>query len=331
MRIFVPVWVDDITFASKSQSSIDACIKELKEMFDLRDLGATTYLLGIEIRRDWKNHSISLSQRQYILNILERFNMTDCHPVSTPMDPGLHLDKTMGSKSPEDIAAMKEIPYLSAVGALMYLAVSTRPDIAYATGVLARFSSNPGLAHWKAVKHLLRYVKGTMDVKLTYSPSSYGELFTSYSDADHGGCKDSGRSTSGYLLKVGTGAVSWRSKLQPIVALSTTEAEYVAAVEAGKEMLWMRNILVEFGYDFSGPSKLQMDNQSAITVAKNPEHHGRMKHLDLRYYWLREKVESGLISPDYVGTAEMPADILTKALPRQKVVVCRQMMGLQEM
>jgi len=330
VRIFVPVWVDDITFASKSQSSINSCIQELGKQFDLRNLGPTTYLLGIEIKRDRANYTISLSQKQYILDVLERYKMSDCHPVSTPIDPGLRLEKDTSASTPEDMAAMKEIPYLSAVGALMYLAVSTRPDIAYACGVLARFSSNPGPAHWKAVKHLMRYVKGTVDVKLTYGPSSSGELFTSFSDADFGGCKKSGKSTSGYLIKVGTGAVSWRSKLQPIVALSTTEAEYIAAVEAGKEMIWMHNILSEFGYKPSLPSKLRVDNQSAMNVAKNPEHHGRMKHLDLRFHWLREKVEAGLISLSYIPTAEMPADILTKGLPRAQVEMCRHLMGLQE-
>jgi hypothetical protein len=223
---------------------------------------------------------------------------------------------------------MQQVPYLSAVGALMYLAVTTHPDIAYAVGVLARFSSNPGVAHWKAAKHLFRYLKGTIDLKLTYSPDSSGELFTTFSDADHGGCRDSGRSTGGYLVKFGTGAISWRSKLQPFVALSTTEVEYIAAVEAGKEILWMHNMLKEFGYQLTSLSVLQIYNQSCISVAKNPEHHGRMKHLDLRFYWLRDTVESGQIIPQYIPTAEMAADILTKALPRQKVEVCRKLMGL---
>jgi hypothetical protein len=223
---------------------------------------------------------------------------------------------------------MQQVPYLSAVGALMYLAVTTCPDIAYAVGVLARFSSNPGVAHWKAVKHLFRYLKGTIDLKLTYSPDSSSELFTTFSDADHGGCKDSGRSTGGYLVKFGSGAVSWHSKLQSVVALSTTEAEFIAAVEAGKEILWMWNILKEFDYQVTLPSTLWIDNQSCISVAKNLEHHGCMKHLDLQFYWLKDAVQSGQISPQYIPTAEMPADILTKALPCQKVETCKGLMGL---
>jgi hypothetical protein len=176
----------------------------------------------------------------------------------------------------------------------------------------------------------MRYVKGTIDLKLVYRPDSSGQLFTSFSDADHGGSKDTGKSTGGYLIKVGTGAISWRSKLQPLVALSTTEAEYIAAVEAGKEIFWLRNLLSELGYEFAGPSPLSMDNQSAISVAKNPEHHGRMKHLDLCWYWLRDAVENGIISPTFIPTAEMVADLLTKPLPRVKVEYCRGLMGLEK-
>ena len=150
-----------------------------------------------------------------------------------------------------------------------------------------------------------------------------------YSDADHGGNKDNGRSTGGYLVRVGSGAVSWSSKQQPIVTLSTTEAEYVAAVEAGKEIFWMRNILSEMGSPVDAPSTLYVDNRSALSVAKNPEHHGRMKHLDLRFYWLRDAVEAGKISPVHLRTDEMPADLLTKALPRAKVELFRRMMGLE--
>ncbi|KAJ3014167.1 hypothetical protein NUW54_g1378 [Trametes sanguinea] len=170
---------------------------------------------------------------------------------------------------------------------LFYLAVATRPDIAHTVGNLARFSKSPGMAHWKAVKHLFRYIKGTLGYKLTYSPSSSDKLFTLYTNADHAGCPDTGRSTSGFVIKMGTGAISWSSRLQSIVALSTTEAEFVAAVSAGQEVLWLRNLLTEW-FDVS--------NLSALSVAKNPEHRGRMKHLDLRFYWLRDEVAKALLN-----------------------------------
>jgi len=189
--------------------------------------------------------------------------------------------------------------------------------------------SNPGIAHWHAVKHLLRYLKGTADYSITYAPDpSSSELFSRYSDADHSGCKDTGRSTGGYLVKIGTGAVSWSLKLQSIVALSTTEAEYIAAISAGKEIRWMRNLLYEMGFTASGPSVLRVDNQSAISVAKHPEHHGRMKQLDLRWYWLRDVVHKEIIASVFVPTNDQPADILTKALTRPKVELFCGMLGL---
>ena len=168
-----------------------------------------------------------------------------------------------------------------------------------------------------------------MDYSLTYaSDSTCSELFLTYSDADHGGCKDTGRSTGGYILKMGTGAVSWSSKLQGVVALSTTEAEYIAAVQGGKEIKWLRNLLLEIGLPCPGPFTLLLDNQSAISVAKNPEHHGRMKQLDLSFYWLRDAVQNWIITPDFVPTDEQAADLLTKALPKAKVIHFCKMLGL---
>jgi len=138
----------------------------------------------------------------------------------------------------------------------MYLALTTRPDIAYTARVLARFNSNPGLAHWQAVKHVLHYLRGTSDHKLTYRPSDAPEPFITYSDADHRGNPDNGRSTGGYVVEIGTGAVSWSSKLQTLVALSTIEAEYISAVEARKEIIWLHQFLGELGYKIPGPSVL---------------------------------------------------------------------------
>ena len=185
------------------------------------------------------------------------------------------------------------------------------------------------MAHWKAVKQLFRYLKGTLDLKLTYSPDPNNtELFTTYTDADHGGNPDSGRSTSGYVVKMGTGAISWSSHLQSLVALSTTEAEYIAATTAGQEILWLRNLFTQLGYTFTMPSTLLIDNNSALSVAKNPEHHGRMKHLDLRFYWLRDEVQKGTIKLTHIRTDEQPADVLTKALQRVKMLSCVKRLGL---
>jgi hypothetical protein len=331
-RIIVPVFVDDMTIAAKGREAIQQVIKELKTHFKLRDLGETTYLLGVAINRIRKECSITLSQRQFTLNILERANMLDCNPVSTPLDPHVVLSSSDSPSTDEEKHEMKSIPYINILGAVAYLAIATRPDIAYAVSVLSRFSKNPGKAHWAALKRLLRYLKGTLEVVLRYAPdasSDESELFTSYCDADHGGNPDNGRSTSGFIIKMGTGAISWMSRLQPFVTLSTTEAEYVAAVSAGQEILWLRHLFTELGFQFKSPSTLYIDNQSAISVAKNPDHHGRVKHLDLKFYWLRDEVEKGIIRVKHVPTDVNPADILTKALSRPKTLDMLSLLGLQ--
>ncbi|KAL0960995.1 hypothetical protein HGRIS_014931 [Hohenbuehelia grisea] len=330
-RIIVPVFVDDMTIAAKNVDDARRIVEQLKLHFKLRDLGPTSFLLGVQIERDRENRKLSLSQRQYTLDILERASLSDCNTVTTPMDPNIKLSSTMSPSTPAEWEEMRGVPYINILGAVAYLAIATRPDIAYAVGVLARFSKNPGVQHWKALKHLLRYLRGTVDYKLTYAPSdsSNGELFTSYCDADHGGNPDNGRSTSGFIIKMGTGAISWASRLQPFVTLSTTEAEYVSAVSCAQEILWLRNLFMEFGYPITEPSTLHIDNQSAVSVAKNPDHHGRVKHLDLRFYWLRDEVAKGRIAVQHIPGVEMPADILTKALGKEKVLDMVNRLGLR--
>ncbi|KAF5385137.1 hypothetical protein D9615_001088 [Tricholomella constricta] len=246
---------------------------------------------------------------------------------------GLKLSKAQCATSPADIEYMRSVPYIQATGALLYLAMCTRPDIAYTVGVLCRFNTNPGPAHWKAVKHLLRYIRGTLDYRIEYSATAAalaptGSLFQAFSDADHGGNIDNGRSTTGTLLLVAGGAVSWFSRLQSVVALSTTEAEFVAASETGRELCWLRNFLADIGAPQKGPSHMNMDNQSAISVTKHPEHMGRLKHLDRHWFWLRQAVEDGKVAPSFIPTSEMTADILTKSLPRDTVNKFRRRMGL---
>jgi hypothetical protein len=307
VKVIVPVFVDDITLASKSKGKIAEVKGLLAQRFKLRDLEPTLFLLGVQIDCERSACTLHLSQRQYTLDLLDRFGFADCSPVSTLLDPGSRLDMSQCPQTPEDGKFMRDKPYVSAVGALMYLAIATRPDITHAVGVLCRFMSKPGPAHWKAAKHLFRYLRGSVDYHLTYAPDpSSLQLFTTYSDPDHGGNPDNGCSTSAYVVKMGTGAVSWMSRLQSIVALLTTEAEFISAISAGQEIVWMRSFLGEHGYSFNAPSLLLVDNQSAIQVARNPEHHGCMNHLDLRFFWLRDMVNSGVIAVRYTPPRTWP-------------------------
>ncbi|KAG8949046.1 hypothetical protein FRC04_009120 [Tulasnella sp. 424] len=334
VRVILPVFVDDVTITSKSTEKTNWVKEELAKHFKVRDLGPTSYLLGIKVEYDKSQRRLQLSQTQYIIDMLNRFGMTDCSGVTTPMDPGAQLSKEQSPKSDEEKEYMTKVPYINAVGALMYLAVATRPDIAYTVAKLAQFNSCPGEAHWKAVKHLLRYLQETKDLKLTYQPSANGkdtlstEIFRAYSNADHAGCLDTRRSTTGYFLKMGTGAISWSSKKQASVSFSSTEAEYIAAATAGVEVIWMRELLKELGFKIDSASPLYMDNKSALAVVKNPEHHGRMKHVDIRYHWIRQEVKRKNISVHFLPTEQMTADILTKPLARLWVETHRANLGI---
>jgi len=207
--------------------------------------------------------------------------MSSCASVTTPMTPGLHLSQVDSPQTDEEHAEMADIPYGNAVGALLYLATSTQPDISFTITTLCRFIANPGIKHWNTVKHLFHYLQGTKDARLVYRHNLFDPhgIFTVYCDTDHAGNVDNGCSTGGYALLIANAAVSWSSHLQTITALSTTEAEYVSAMDAGKEVAWMRQLLNKFGFTLPGLSTLAMDNQSAISIAKNPEYHGHMKHL----------------------------------------------------
>jgi transposase InsO family protein len=323
VKVIIPVYVDDLVLACNDRPALDFVKRELGNRFQMKDLGPAKLLLGLEITRDRPNRRLYLGQQKYCRDVLERFQMSTCKPVITPIDPNVHLVKSPDPLPPEQVETMRNIPYLSAVGSLMYLAQGTRPDIAYAVGVLSQFMKNPGPPHWKAVQRVFRYLKGTMDYKLTFGPSTSGtQLLTGFSDADFGGNLDTRRSTSGYIFYIGSGPVSWSSKLQPTVALSTGEAEYTATVHSGKEAVWLRTFLTELGYNMSGPTLINVDNQSALAVAENPEHHSRMKHLDIQYHWIREKVAHKQIVLNYIPTNQNVADIFTKGLngPRQQLL-----------
>jgi len=208
----------------------------------------------------------------------------------------------------------------------MYAMVCTRFDIAHTVGVVSRFMTNPGIEHWEAIK-LLRYLKGTSNMALCYK--SNGTILQGFVDADLGGDVDSRKSTSGYVFTMGGTAVSWMSRLQKCVALSTTEAEYVAISEAGKEMVWLLTFLREIGKD-QGCRALYTDSQSAPCLAKNPVFHSRTKHIQLKYHYIRELVKDGTISLEKIQGTKNPADMLTKEVPIDKLRLCAASVGLVE-
>jgi hypothetical protein len=330
VKIIVPVHVDDLVLASKSKEAIEKVKRELKEKFKLREQGATSFLLGVQLERDREKRTILLSQPTYIDSLLKTYRMANCNGAKTPMAEKPRLSNKMSPTMPEEIEAMKNVPYREAVGKLLYLSIATRPDIAYAVSVLCRFTDNPGRAHWDAIKRVLRYLKHTQHYKLVYSPTGSNELFITHSDADLGGNVDNARSTAGFVISIGGGAVLWSSRLQRQVSMSSTEAEYTTAAATGTEIMWMREFFDKIGYDISKPSPLYLDNASAIQVAKNPEHQSTMKHVHRSHHWLRERVEEGDIRVQHVPGAENVADIFTKPLGPTKFELCCKLLGLRK-
>lgn len=330
VKMVVPVHVDDLVFASKSKEAIEKVKSDLRARFKIRDQGPTSLILGVQLERDRETRTIRLSQPNYIQSILETFRMQDCNGARTPMDDKVRLSSKMSPTSDTEKAEMKNIPYREAVGKLLYLSISTRPDISYAIGVLCRYNNNPGKEHWQAVKRVLRYLKGTKHYKLTYTPSTISdEIFVTHSDADLGGNLDNARSTAGFVMSVGGGAVMWGSRLQRHVSLSSTESEYTTAAATGCEIIWMREFLDEIGYDISKASTLFLDSNSALQVAKNPEHQSTMKHVNRNYHWIRERVADGEIRLVHVPGTENVADIFTKPLAFVKFDRFRELLGLR--
>jgi Reverse transcriptase (RNA-dependent DNA polymerase)/GAG-pre-integrase domain len=329
VKMVVPVHVDDLVLASSSKSAIAKVKDDLRARFKIHEQGPTSFLLGVKLERDRKNRMILLSQPAYIDSILQTYRMQDCNTVKTPMSEKARLSSTMSPVSVDEKEDMKNVPYREALGKLLYLSIATRPDISYAVGVLCRFSENPGRQHWSALKRVIRYLKGTQNLKLTYTPArATNEPFVTFSDADLGGNVDNSRSTAGFAISVGGGAVLWSSRLQRHTSLSSTESEYTTASATGCEIIWMREFLDEIGYDISLPSTLFVDNNSAILVAKNPEHQSTMKHVNRSYHWIREKVADKEIKVEHIPGADNPADIFTKPLGRVKFTRFREMLGL---
>ncbi|KAL5754374.1 hypothetical protein ACOSP7_022594 [Xanthoceras sorbifolium] len=324
--IILLLYVDDMLVAGSDMQEIMNLKRELSKQFAMKDLGAAKQILGMRIKRDTKSETLLLSQAEYIKKVLSRFNMQDAKPVSTPLGVHFRLSKEQSPKTEEERTHMAKVPYASAIGSLMYAMVCTRPDIAQAVGVVSRYMNNPGKIHWEAVKWILRYLRGTTNKTLCFKGGD--TTLTGYVDADLAGNVDIRKSTTGYVYTLGGTAVSWVSQLQKIVALSTTEAEYVVVTEASKEMVWLQSFLEELGKK-QEDNVLYCDSQSAIHLAKNPFFHSRTKHIQLRYHFIRSLLEDGILKLEKISGAQNPADMLTKTVTTDKLKLCSASVGLQ--
>jgi len=272
--------------------------------FEMSDLGMMHYFLGMEVVQS--ANGIFISQKKYVQDILDRFQMKDCNLVSTPTEFGLKLNKDHEGKKVDNTL------YKQIVGSLMYL-TTTRPDIMYSVSLISRYMENLTEMHLLAAKRILRYLQGTRDFGLFYKKGEKLELF-GFTDSDYAGDQDDRRSTSGYVFMLGTSVVSWSSKKQQIVTLSTIEVEFIVVIACACQAIWLRRILEELQFQQIKATTIFCDNNLAIKLSKNLVLHERSKHIDVRYYFLRDLSNDGTIKLIYCRSENQVADIQTKPL-----------------
>ena len=296
--------------------------RQLSAMFKITDMATLSYCLGIGVRQGegW----LQIQQCQYLLNIVKRFGLEDVHPVATRANVSVTLEADDGVSKPVD-----QQNYQQMIGSLLYASGGTRPDVTSIVGVLARYCGKPNQLHLTAAKRVLRYLKGTSKLVLTYmTEGSIG--LTGYSDADWAGDRDTRRSTSGMAFLPHGASINW-SKRQTSVASSTVEGEYMALSQATQEAVWLQQLLEEVGESTSEGTTIMEDNQGAMATARNPVFHCRTKHIQIYYHYVREAVAEGIIRLVYCPTKEMLADIFTKALARDQLENLREKLGLQKL
>ena len=320
--MLVAVYVDDTILCSNDLEALILEKKRLSSRFEMDDRGEVHFILGMEVTRDRKNRILTIDQKLYLENILKRFGMENCKPVSTPVEANEKFVKLSDNEEPIDIPL-----YQAAVGSLNYAAIATRPDLSVAVSMVSQFMKNPSKDHWVGIKRIFRYIKGTLGFGLRFNHSNSFELY-GYCDADWAGCVETRKSTSGHIFRVGDCTISWRSKKQPIVTLSSTEAEYVSLCGAAQECVWLRNLFEDVGFKQGGATMLFEDNQGAIALSRNPKDHPRTKHIDVKYHYIRETIEKKCIDVSYCPTTDMVADVLTKGLPKHSFEKFRSLMGV---
>lgn len=320
--VILAIYVDDVIPISSKTSMLEREKSKLKDKFAMVDNGPIHYILGMVIKRDRQNRVLTIDQSEYIRSILQRFNMENCKPVATPLEPSKRFTKTT-----EEDESFNVTLYQQAIGCLTYASLISRPDIAAATGTLAQHMSNPSTEHWSGVKRMLRYLKGTMNYGLCYSDNGSNQL-VGFSDADWAGDLDTRRSTSGYTFYIGKALVSWSSRRQSTVARSSTEAEYVALSSASQEAIWLRRLMSDISFQEIPPTLIHEDNQGAIDLSKNAKHHDRTKHIDISHHFICERVACNEIIVDYCPTGDMVADVMTKAVPKVKFEKFRSLLGV---
>jgi histone deacetylase 1/2 len=309
--IYVLVYVDDIIVASSSQEATGMLLRDLQKDFALKDLGNLHYFLGIEVKT--VSNGLKLSQERYAADVIQRAGMKKCKPMSTPLSSVEKLSAIEGTPlGPEDVSR-----YRSLVGALQYLTL-TRPDISFSVNKVCQFLHAPTTSHFCAVKRILRYVQGTLNVgrKIGRSKST---MVSAFADADWAGCPDDRRSTGGFAVFFGSNLISWCAKKQATVSRSSTEAEYKSLANATAEIMWVQKLLDELRVQHPRFARLWCDNLGATYLSANPVFHARTKHIEVDFHFVRERVAQRLLDIRWIHTDDQLADGFTKPISVAKI------------
>ena len=317
--VFLIVWVDDILMCSTALELLEHTLTELQEHFDVNDLGPLSWYLGMKVEIDRENQLVQLSQHSLINDVLRETDMQECKPVKTSLPPNIQLETAV---EPKDGTRYRRV-----IGKLLYLATCTRPDTAYAVSYLSKFSACPSTQHWDALKHLIKYIKGTKNLRLTYNGNMTD--MTGYSDSDFAGDINTRKSTSGYAFIISGAATVWGSKQQREVVSSTSAAEYLAANFAGKETLYSKYILRDLGLELKSPT-IFCDNNSCLKWLKDRMACKKSKHIDTAYHFTRSLVERKEVKFTFCKSSDNVADMLTKSLPAPQFMKLRAKCGLME-
>jgi len=320
--VLLGVYVDDLIITGGNPESVKLFKQQMKSEFEMTDLGLLSYYLGIEV--DQKEDHITVKQSTYARKVLGQFGMAECNSSKCPMEPRNKLNEDKGGK------LVDATEYRKMIGCLRYL-LHTRPDLSYSVGLASRFMEKPTVIHAGAVKQIMRYLKGTTEYGLVYVQGGGTGVLVGYTDSDHGADQVERTSTGGMAFYLGENLVSWCSQKQKTVALSSCEAEFMAATSAARQALWLRNLLSEITEERPSAVTLYVDNNSARALMNNPVFHGRSKHIDIKYHFIRQCVERGQITVKRVSTDEQKANALTKALPVAKLVVMRHLLGARDL
>ena len=303
------IYVDDIMIAAKNESCMNRLKSELSARFKMKDLGTCHFILGIHV--EISEERINLHQRKYTEDLLQTFGMKDANPVATPLEYTQRLCSEGVSKP---LGTEEQRLYRGIVGKLQYLAVATRPDIAFAVGMLGRFCHAPNESHMGAAKRVLRYLRGAMDLGISFSRGQTPDALIAQSDADFKGDLDTRKSTSGHVLKFAGGPIDWHSKRQTVITTSTFEAELTSAFRTVQDLEWTRRLLSDLGCTIPLPITLHCDNQAMVlnlnSSVRNPV---KSATIDLYLAYIREKIEDELIQVQFIAGSQNDADIFTKA------------------